>query len=114
MSADLAPERQTLREFSVLASVAIPIGLVLWFGALYPLLPKSLKGWVAATAAGLIVLLWAALCVAALKWLQRQDTHRWFYRGVGVVVAISLGVGILRAAIYSRHFIESNFSYFGK
>jgi hypothetical protein len=114
MSPDVAPERRSLRAYAVLAAVAVPFGLVFWFLALYPLLPKSLVGWVAATVAGLVVLLWGAVCIGALTWLQRQETHRWFYRSAGVAIAMSLGVGVLCGVIYSRSFIESNFSYFGK
>lgn len=86
----------------------------MWFGWLYPLIPVTAAGWVAAVGSGLFVGLWAALCVAAIFWLQRQTRFVWACKLAGVLVAVSSGVGIFATAYMLQAFLNQNFSYFGR
>lgn len=95
------------------AAVAVA-GQVFWFLALYPLVPSTPRGWAAATAAGLAVTLWAAACIAALQWIQARHRHAWAFKAIGLVIALSLGLGVFAAAFQARAFISANASYFGR
>ena len=86
-------------------------GLFLWLALLYPLWPVSGLGWLAAIGSGLMVIAWAALCVLAIHWLNKQQRHVIFFKVVGVVVALSLGVGVFLGASTARDFMTKNFSY---
>lgn len=88
--------------------------LLLWFGWMYPLVPITTLGWMVAVVSGILVGLCAALCVSIILWLQRQKKFVWLCRIAGVVVAVSLGLGIFTAAYSARDFFGQNLSYFGK
>jgi hypothetical protein len=97
-----------------LASLAIAVGFVLWFGLLHPLWPRSLAGWFVAVGAGVATMAWGAVCALAIGWLQRGRRNRWLRNAAAFVVAISLGGGVFAAAVVFRGFIEANFGYVGK
>jgi hypothetical protein len=90
------------------------VALLAWFGWLYPLIPVTLVGWVAAVVSGFFVGAWAVLCVAAILWLQRQTRFIWIARSAGIFVALSLGIGIFAAAYQVQSLLTENFSYFGR
>ena len=96
------------------AALVVAVGLAFWVGWLYPLWPTTVVGWIAVFISGVAVVAWAAGCVVAILWLQRQREHVLLFKFVGVVVALSLGVGIFAAAFEARAFISGNFSYFGR
>ncbi len=88
--------------------------LVLWFSWLYPLVPVTTVGWVAAVGSGLIVGVWAVLCISAVLWLRRQSQFVWVCKLAGILIAVSLGAGIFATAYFLQVFLTQNFSYFGR
>jgi hypothetical protein len=89
-------------------------GLLLWFGLLYPLLPRTVTGWVVATVAGLAAASWAAVCVYILRRIEGRPGGGLIWKAVGVLVALSLGLGLFGLAVVAREFIAKNFSYLGQ
>ena len=90
----------------------ITVGLlVVWLGMIYPLLPNSLPGWLACIGAGMAVGLWGTVSALLIKWLERQQRYRLLCRALAVVVALSLGCGILWIAANSSEFMHKNFRY---
>jgi hypothetical protein len=87
---------------------------VVWFLALYPLIPNTGHGWFAAVATGFAVTAWAAACSGLLLWFKKQQRYVLLFRALGLLVAVSLGVGIFAAAYEAREFISANSSYFGR
>lgn len=106
----LLPE---LHWFTALLAGAV-VGPLLWFGWLYPLVPKTFAGWLAGTGAGVFVGLWATVSALLIGWLQRQTRYRFLCRAIGAIVAVSLGAGIFWLALKGQAFIVANFSYFGR
>jgi hypothetical protein len=102
-----------LRAAALVLGAAV-VGEVVWFLALYPLVPSTGRGWVAAAASGLAVTAWAATCIVALVWLERQQRFRLLFRAAGALLAVSLGVGVFGAAYEAREFITANASYFAR
>jgi hypothetical protein len=99
---------------AALLVVGVVAGLFLWLGWLYPLLPTTVLGWVAAIGSGLLAIVWSGVRVAVLLWLQKQQHHVLLFKSIGVAVALSLGVGVFAGAYAAREFLSSNFSYFGR
>ena len=108
------PVRLTPLQGAAFIAGVVVIGLVCWFLALYPLIPSTPQGWFSAVASGLVVIAWAAICVVALQWLQRRQRYVLFFKGIGAIVAISLGLGVFCAAYEARDFLATNYSYFGR
>ena len=102
-----------LHSLSVLLVGAIG-GPVFWFLCMFPLVPKTIAGWLIGTGAGVIVGLWGMGSGLLIYWLQRQTRYQFLCRSVGAIVAISLGAGIFWFALKGQAFIVANFSYFGR
>ena len=94
--------------------IGVIIGPLFWFGWLYPLVPKTSAGWLAGTAAGMFVGLWAMASIFLIKWLQQQPRFRVLCKAIGALVAVSLGVGFFWFALKGQAFIVANFTYFGR
>ena len=109
----VSPIAATLRGAGIVISIALA-GLVGWFLALYPLVPHTRQGWLAAVASGLAVTVWAAVCSVILVWFERRPHHKLLHRMLGFIVAVSLGLGVFGAAFKAREFISANSSYFGR
>jgi hypothetical protein len=54
---------------------------------------------------------WA--CIETILWLQVQTRLVLIAKAAGVLVALSLGVGVFAAAYYGRQYVLGNFGYFG-
>jgi hypothetical protein len=78
------------------------------------LIPTALVGWLIEVVAGIVVVLWAAISILAIGWLQRQTRHPTIFRLIAVGIAISLGVGIFWIAVNAQALMAENFSYFGR
>ena len=89
------------------------LGPLFWFGLLYPLVPKTISGWLAETGAGIFIGLWVAANALLCGWLERQTHYRFICRAIDAIVAVSLGVGICWFALKGQALILANFSYFG-
>jgi hypothetical protein len=86
--------------------------LVLWFLALYPLMPATLLGWGVAILAGVVVFLWVWGCIELIVWLERPRRYQLLFKIFGYPIACSLGVGVFLIAYCGRDFISRNFAYF--
>jgi len=102
-----------LRTKFIIAALAVAAGDVLWLLLLYPLLPVTSTGWIAALLSGAMVTGWVCACGFALIWLQAQQRYVLFFRAIGALVAVSLGGGVFLAVYFARDFVSTNFSYFG-
>ena len=98
----------------VVLLVGAAFGELLWFGMLYPLVPKTGVGWLLGAAAGVCVGLWAAACALLIGWLQRQSRFPILCKAIGALIAVSLGVAIFWLALNGQPLIVANFSYFGR
>jgi len=87
------------------------LGELFWFAfALFPLFPNTTIGWFAALGIGAIF----GPSVFLLGWLQRQSQLQPMYKAIGIVVAVSIGAGILWLALNQQAFIQANFSPWGR
>jgi hypothetical protein len=89
-------------------------GPFVWFALIYPLWPKSITGWVAGIAAGVVVGVWAVGCVVLINILQRQQRYQLICKSIATILALSLGSGIFFIALEGQSFVRANFSYFGR
>jgi hypothetical protein len=94
--------------------IGVLVGLALRLAWLYPLLPATDLGWFAVAGSGLVVMAWACICIVFILWLLRQQSLVLFFKSVGAVVALSLGVGAFAAAYGARAFFTAKLSYFGR
>ncbi len=99
------------RTFGFLVT-CLGIVIVLWFLALYPLLPTTLLGLCAAILSGTAIFFWIWASVELLIWLDRPHKHAVIFKLVGYPIACSLGIGVFVAAYFAREFLSQNFSYF--
>jgi len=85
-------------------------GELFFFWAAFPLFPKTVLGWVVAIISGLIISVWATGSIIFIRWLER-NCYRLFFRAIGAIVAISLGVAIFWLALMQKAFLYTNFFY---
>ena len=108
-----SPEMGKVRKSWPLMVSAFFIVLLFWFGWLYPLLPKTPTGWLIETFAGVFVFFYGWSCIEIILWLQVQTRLVVIAKAVGLLVALSLGVGVFAAAYYGQQYVSGNFEYFG-
>lgn len=111
MTAHQATDSRGLRTLPILATCCAGV-VILWFLALYPLVPKTALGRVVATASGVVIFFWCWACTEIIIRLERLGKKSLAFKIIGYPVAISLGAGVFVAAYLSSGFISKHFSYF--
>ena len=97
-----------------LAALAAGGGLLLWFGLLYPLVPRTTLGWALAIGAGAFIGLWVLAAALAIGWLRKQSRHKLACNLLAAIVALSVGTGVFLVVANAQAIISANFSYFAR
>jgi len=85
---------------------------VVLLGFMYPLIPKTLNGWLAFITLAVFLLVWILISIYLIKWLDEREKFKFFYKFFAVLVAISLGLLIFIISVKLKYFIGLNFTYF--
>ncbi|NML47488.1 hypothetical protein HHL11_27305 [Ramlibacter sp. G-1-2-2] len=101
----------TLKDWRASAA-CLAAGLLLWFAWLYPLLPRTRNGWIAAFVFGTVVIVFAALATFLIFWLGERTRFVFLCKVAAVVLALALGAAILAAAYWQQQFLRQDFGYF--
>jgi len=87
---------------------------VVWYLALWPLVPKTPVGWSAWCISGLAFGACLSGGIVGLTWIERQQQNRWAWKLLGFLAVLGFAGAIFATLAYSQTFIAENFSYHGR